>query len=114
MTMDDKEDSSNFTEEDLNPKKSSVSENSAPNDIPSELEVNRSKEPLFRKYVAHEINELQAVSQQELIDSGAEELGLSTITTARYLKKMVSKAGLYQRKLLGHTYWIMYKDEIPS
>jgi len=111
MTKEKEKDSSNLT----NPesiKKDSVCESSGPIETPTEIEVNRNKEPLFKRYVGHEINELSAVPEQDLIYSGAEKLGLSPVTTARYLKKMVSKEGLYQRKLVGSVFWIMYKNEI--
>jgi len=109
MTMEDKEYPSEIIKEDLTPKKNYVCEDSTHVDIPSELEVNRSKEPLFRRYVAHEVNESGPVVEQDLIYSGAEKLGLSSVTTARYMKKMVSKEGIFQRKLVGNTHLIMYK-----
>lgn len=114
MTKKDEKDSSNSDEEDPPDKKDHVSERTPSKDIPNEIEVNRKKEPKFREYVIHEINELGFVQEQDLIYSGAEKLGLSSVTTARYLKKMVSKVGLFQRQIRGGTYWIMYKDKIPS
>jgi len=111
MAKEKEKDSSNLT----NPesiKKDSVCESSGPIETPTEIEVNRNKEPLFKRYVAHEINESGPVPEQDLIYSGAEKLGLSPITTARYLKKMVSKEGIFHRKLVGNVYWIMYKSDI--
>ena len=68
-----------------------------PFDIPSEIKINREREPLFRKYVEEEVKANVQVLEQELINSGAEKLGLSPRTTDRYLKKMYSSIGKLQR-----------------
>ena len=70
---------------------------SRPFDIPSEIKINREREPLFRKYVEEEVKANVQVLEQELINSGAEKLGLSPRTTDRYLKKMYSSIGKLQR-----------------
>ena len=49
------------------------------------------------------------VLEQELIHSGAEKLGLSPITTDRYLKKMYSSAGTLQRIKTKEEYYIIMK-----
>ena len=79
----------------------------------SELEVSRKKEPLFRRFVAHEINDRGVVPERELINSGAEHVGVSPVTTKRYLDKMCSLFGIFQRKQLGSTISVQYKNEIP-
>jgi len=70
---------------------------SKPFDTPSEIKINREREPLFRKYVEEEVKANVQVLEQELINSGAEKLGLSPRTTDRYLKKMYSSIGKLQR-----------------
>ena len=70
---------------------------SKPLDIPSEIKINRAKEPLFRTYAEEEVKSNVHVLEQELIHSGAEKLGLSPRTTDRYLKKMYSSIGKLQR-----------------
>ena len=70
---------------------------SQPFDTPSEIKINRTKEPLFRKYVEEEVKANGQVLEQELINSGAEKFELSIRTTPRYLKKMYSSEGKLQR-----------------
>ena len=82
---------------------------SGPFDIPSEIKINRTKEPLFRKYAEEEVKSNVQVLEQELIYSGAEKLGLSPITTDRYLKKMYSSAGKLQRIKTKEEYYIIMK-----
>ena len=49
------------------------------------------------------------VLEQELINSGAEKLGLSPRTTDRYLKKMYSSIGKLQRIKTKEEYYIIMK-----
>ena len=70
----------------------------------TELQINRSKEPQFRRHVYEEINKHQSVDPEVLINSGAELLGLSPVTTKRYLDKLCSKSGLC-KKIGGKIRW---------
>jgi len=85
-----------------------VSENEVASDT-TELQESRLKEPKFRRYVAHRINEEGKVTEEDLINSGAEEIENSPVTTKRYLNKMCSSVGIYQRKHVGKTVVIAYK-----
>ncbi len=82
---------------------------SRPFDIPSEIKINREREPLFRKYVEEEVKANVQVLEQELINSGAEKLGLSIRTTPRYLTKMCSALGILQRIKIKKEYYIIMK-----
>ena len=82
---------------------------SKPLDTPSEIKINREREPLFRKYAEEEVKANVQVLEKELINSGAEKLGLSIRTTPRYLKKMYSSAGDYQRIKTKTEYYIIMK-----
>ena len=82
---------------------------SGPFDIPSEIKINRAKEPLFRTYAEEEVKANVQVLEQELINSGAEKLGLSPRTTDRYLKKMYSSIGKLQRIKTKTEYYIIMK-----
>ena len=83
---------------------------SGPFDIPSEIKINRTKEPLFRKYAEEEVKANVHVLEQELINSGAEKLGLSPRTTDRYLKKMYSSIGKLQRIKTKTECYIIMKE----
>ena len=83
---------------------------SQPFDTPSEIKINRTKEPLFRKYVEEEVKANVQVLEQELIHSGAEKLELSPRTTDRYLKKMYSSKGKLQRIKTAEEYYIIMKE----
>ena len=78
----------------------------------SELQTSRQKEPLFRKFVYQEINEYGLTPFEDLIYSGAEAIGISSVTATRYLKKMTSSAGTLQWKKIGQTLVVKYKDDI--
>ena len=82
---------------------------SGPFDNPSEIKINRAKEPLFRKYAEEEVKANGQVLEQELINSGAEKLGLSPITTKRYVVKMCSVLGILQRIKTKEEYYIIMK-----
>ncbi len=82
---------------------------SKPFDIPSEIKINREREPLFRKYVEEEVKANGQMLERELINSGAEKLGLSIRTTPRYLVKMYSSAGTLQRIKIKTEYYIIMK-----
>ena len=82
---------------------------SKPLDIPSEIKINREREPLFRKYVEEEVKANGQILERELINSGAEKLGLSIRTTPRYLKKMYSSIGKLQRIKTKTEYYIIMK-----
>jgi hypothetical protein len=78
----------------------------------SELEVSRTKEPLFRRFVCQRLNEERQVTQNDIINSGAEHVEISPVTAKRYLDKMCSVTGLLQRKIVVTTVVIEYKPQI--
>ena len=78
----------------------------------SELLVNRTREPIFRKFVWHLINEGELIPEEELINSGSEHSGISPVTAKRYLNKMCSSIGICQRRQIGKTIIIEYKKEL--
>lgn len=96
-----------------NPRNTSrhVSVSSDPSDPPEPILINRNKEPQFRKYLAQRINEAERVPQNDIINSGAEILGVSPVTIRRYLDKRVSSEGAYTLKRIGGTVVVCYKDE---
>ncbi len=63
----------------------------------TEIEINRKKEPQFRKFVYDTLNKRGHVKPKDLINSGAELCEISTTTVKRYLDKMCSKEGLCKR-----------------
>jgi len=87
-----------------------VSEEESPDQ--SEMEVSRTKEPSFRKFVCHQISEEKSIPEQELINSGSEYSGISPVTAKRYLNKMCSKVGIYQKRKIGRTVIVEYKMEL--
>jgi len=93
-----------------NPRKPIDSESEVVNvNASAELQLNRTKEPKFRQFVFHMINEQGEISRQELIASGAEELGISIITAGRYLAKLCSSRGILEQVNRSHGVCIRYK-----
>lgn len=78
----------------------------------TELQVSRTKKPQFKRYVAHQINEKEQVPERHLVNGGAEAIGLSSVTTKRYMNEMCSPDGLYDRKKIGNTAIIEYKADL--
>ena len=62
----------------------------------SEIAINEEKEPQFRLFVEHVIEEHGEFELEDLINSGAEVVKISIITAKRHLKKMTSSYGAYQ------------------
>jgi len=78
----------------------------------TELETSRAKEPLFRKFVYHELNEYIESPERDLINSGSEDIGISQITAKRYLDKMCSSRGVCERVTRVKTVIIRYKPQL--
>jgi hypothetical protein len=76
------------------------------------LSINKLKEPMFRKYVIHRVNEENAVPESDLLNAGAETIGMSPVTAKRHLGKMCSSAGNFERARIGDTVVIRYKTDI--
>ena len=55
--------------------------------------INRTKEPEFRKYVYEEIVRGRTQKFKGFVLDGAERIGVSPVTTTRYLQKMVASTG---------------------
>jgi len=79
----------------------------------SELQNGKKNEPLFRDYVLCRLNECQEkrIPEKELVYAGAEYVGNSPTTCARYLAKLCSSEGPLRRVRLMKTVLIKYKEE---
>jgi len=86
-----------------------VSENEAQ---ATEIQVNRTKEPQFKRLLAQYINENGRWEEKDLINSLAEKLELSPITIKRYLDKVCSSEGIYQRDNTFDGIFVKYKQEL--
>jgi len=78
----------------------------------TELQVNRTKEPKFKKMLAQLINEKQYHEEKDLTNSIAERLNLSPVTVKRYLDKVCSSHGIYQRYKKRGSVIIGFKVEL--
>lgn len=78
----------------------------------NEIEISKRKEPLFRKYVSRLVADRIEVPQKEIIYSGAEEIRISPVTAKRYLDKMCSSRGIYERINRVSTVLIKFKKDI--
>ena len=97
-----------------NPRKSERPENLCVKSYTStskitEMQINKTKEPLFKKYVAQWINKYDYAVEKDLTNAGAEYVGISQVTVKRYLDKMCSLEGIYRREKRVRTTIIMYK-----
>jgi len=79
----------------------------------NELQINRTKEPQFKQYLAQRINESDdyMIQEKDLVNSSAESLGLSPVTTKRYLDKRCSSDGVYTRQRFGNITYVTYKQD---
>lgn len=82
---------------------------------PSELQVSRNKEPIFREYVYSILDQGKYLSEKELVNSGAEVADISPVTAKRYLEKMCSGEGKCESYINeSYQYKIRYKRQDPS
>jgi len=79
----------------------------------TELQVNRTKEPQFKRMLAQLIYEKEHCEEKDLINSIAEILELSPVTVKRYLDKVCSSHGIYQRYKERGSVIIGFKVELP-
>jgi hypothetical protein len=79
----------------------------------AEITINQTKEPQFRKYLLHELNERGSLPLKDFIYSSAEIIQISPETAKRYLNKICSSAGICQIKTIDNTDYIQYKDDLP-
>jgi hypothetical protein len=73
----------------------------SPTSYPSALSVNRMKEQGYRKHIYRKIINDENTHYKRLIVSSAEFIGISPVTSKRYLDKMCSDEGILHR-LSGH------------
>ncbi len=77
------------------------------------ISINQEKEPKFREYVYGEIQETGSALWDDLVDAGAEFVGVSIETTKRYMRKMISKTGKLEKTHTFSLGWaVVYKDSI--
>jgi hypothetical protein len=76
----------------------------------TELQVNRRKEARFRLFVLQELSksEQSRLEETDLINSGAEFVGISPITARRYINKLTSTRGVLTRIDDGQQSWIEF------
>ncbi len=78
----------------------------------TEIEINRINEPQFREYAAKRVREEpEGPLLQDVIDGGAEVLDLSPRTTERYLRKLCSSEGQYEKVRTDTGYVIKKKQK---
>ncbi len=77
--------------------------------IPTEITINRVKEPAFREYVDDIMRNNDEMLASNLIDSGAEKVGISVTTASRYLKKLCSSEGKFEKIRKGIQYYIIHR-----
>lgn len=78
----------------------------------SEIEINKLKEPAFRKFVFQQLYEHGKIPEKDLINSACEVIGISPVTGKRYLDKMSSSTGILKRSTSVNTVIISLKDEL--
>jgi hypothetical protein len=81
---------------------------------PTEISINRTKEPCFRKYAYERMDEDEFIRELDLIDSGAEHCGVSSETARRYLRKMCSSEGKFERYKRVTGWIIKYKEDVSD
>jgi hypothetical protein len=81
-------------------------------DEESSLTINRKKEPMFHEYVRERIREEVAPILTELINSGAQKIGVSPVTIKRYLDKMLSNEGDLMLWNPTGTVMVLYKQKM--
>ena len=68
---------------------------------PTEISINREKEPEFREYVIQQVARNGKMKRRELVNTASERIGISQKTATRYLDKMCSYEGEYIIRKVG-------------
>ena len=68
---------------------------------PTEISINREKEPEFREYVIQQVARNGKMKRRELVNTASERIGMSQKTATRYLDKMCSSEGEYIIRKVG-------------
>ncbi len=81
----------------------------------SEMKANLLCEVSYRKWLLKEIDTQGGLDKKEAINSGAELVGCSPLTTKRYLEKLTSTGGCLKEELdmLGHPY-LVFKESFAK
>jgi hypothetical protein len=79
----------------------------------TELEVNRQKEGRFRDFVYQLLRDTGPVFESDVVYGVAEEIGVSPVTSKRYLDKMASKFGKLERVRHLNSTEIRFKQQDP-
>lgn len=82
-------------------------------DAPTTMQANFLYELDFRRWLLQAIQEKGFIPKQDAINSGAEVVGCSPLTTARYIAKLTSSVGVLNevRDMLGETVLVL-KDHL--
>jgi len=74
-----------------------------------EMKANLLFEVTYRRWLLGEINTQGGIDKKEAINSGAELVGCSPLTTRRYLEKLTCSAGCLKedKDAMGHPYLVM-------
>ena len=74
------------------------------------ISINQEKEPKFREYVYGEVQKTGSALWDDLVDAGAEFVGVSIETAKRYMRKMISKTGKLEKTHTFSLGWaVVYK-----
>ena len=68
---------------------------------PTEISINREKEPEFREYVIRQVARNGPMKRRELVNTASERIGISQKTATRYLDKMCSYEGEFIIRKVG-------------
>ena len=68
---------------------------------PTEISINREKEPMFVEYVFQKVSMNRMIDEKELINSGSYRIGISQKTAVRYMDKICSDDGEFKRHKTG-------------
>jgi len=74
-----------------------------------EIDINKKNEPLFKILLAKTINEERQHEEKDLVFSLAYILSVSPMTLKRYLGKVCSSAGIYDRVKTRMGSFVQYK-----
>ena len=76
----------------------------------NEIAINRTKEPIFKLLLAKIVNEEGRHEERDLVNSLAYFMDVSPMTVDRYLAKVCSSAGIYDKIETRMGTFIQYKE----
>ncbi len=75
-----------------------------------EVELKETYEPMFRQWLAGQVEQYESIELKDAVEAGAEVTGASIQTIERYIRKMTSTAGKFRIVERNNVKYVEFKE----